>query len=320
MVGDKDQLASVEAGSVLGDICDRDVIHGFSRNFAGQIEKITTEKISQFLPITDKASALQDCIVTLQKSYRFCADGGIGGVSRAVNRGEPEESLRLLRDPQEASIAWREIRTRAEWIRDLEERISDGYGRYLDLDDPYLALEEFNRFRVLCALNIGPFGVRALNRLIEEALRQRNLIPTHPRPENPWYPGRPVLITRNDYNLGLFNGDIGIAMADPVSESGELYVFFPRDEGKVKRFSPQRLSAHETVFAMTIHKSQGSEFDEVILILPDRDSPVLTRELLYTGITRAKKKVSIWATDSVWRTAVRRRIERTSGLRDALWQ
>jgi exodeoxyribonuclease V alpha subunit len=320
VVGDKDQLASVESGSVLGDICDRDVIHGFSRNFAGQIEKITAEKISRSVPLTDHALTLQDCIVTLQRNYRFSADGGIGGLSREVNRGEPDGSMRLLRDPQETSVAWREIRTRADWLRDLGERIIDGYGRYLYIKDPYLALEEFSRFRILCALNIGPFGVREINRFAEEALRRRYLIPTNPSPANPWYPGRPVLITRNDYNLGLFNGDIGIAMADPVSDNGELYVFFPSDAGKVKRFWPHGLPEHETVFAMTVHKSQGSEFDEIILILPDRVFPVLTRELLYTAITRAKNKVTIWATESVWRAAVRQRIERTSGLRDALWQ
>jgi exodeoxyribonuclease V alpha subunit len=319
VVGDKDQLASVESGSVLGDICDRNVIHGFSKNFADQIEEITAEKISRSIALTENASALQDCIVILQKSYRFSADGCISELSREVNRGEPEVSLRLLRDPGEKAIGWREIGTRAEWVRELGERIIDGYGRYLKINDPALALEEFHRFKILCALKIGPFGVREINRFAEAELRRRHLIRTNPQPDNPWYNGRPVLITRNDYNLGLFNGDIGIAMADTESDTGELYVFFPSDAGKVKRFSPHRLPEHETVFAMTVHKSQGSEFDEVILILPDRDYPILTRELVYTGITRAKKKASIWGTESVWHAAVRRKIERTSGLRDALW-
>jgi exodeoxyribonuclease V alpha subunit len=320
LVGDKDQLASVESGSVLGDMCDRDIIHGFSRNFADRIEELTGEKISKSIPLTGAASAMQDCIVILQKNYRFSADSGIGGLSRDINRGEAEESMRLMQDFNEKSIGWQEIGAQTEWIRALGERIADSFRRYMRIKERALALEEFDRFKILCALKIGPFGVREINRFAEEVLRQRHLIPSNPQPDNPWYNGRPVMITRNDYHLGLFNGDIGIAMADTEFDNGELAVFFPADAGKVKKFSPYRLPEHETAFAMTVHKSQGSEFDEVILILPDRDYPVLTRELLYTGITRAKKKASVWGTESVWRAAVRRRIERTSGLRDALWR
>ena len=136
---------------------------------------------------------------------------------------------------------------------------------------------------------------------------------------SPWYRGRPVSITRNDYNLGLFNGDIGITLPDPGSSAGELYVYFGDDAGGVRRFPIHRLPEHETVYAMTVHKSQGSEFDHVVLILPDKDTPLLTRELIYTGLTRARHKVSIWGTESVLKAAISRRIERTSGLRDALW-
>ena len=134
-----------------------------------------------------------------------------------------------------------------------------------------------------------------------------------------WYPGRPVLITRNEYNLRLFNGDVGIVLKDPEVDH-DLRVFFPDADGTLRKIHPLRLPEHETVYAMTVHKSQGSEFDHVLFIMPDRDYPVLTRELIYTGITRARKRIEIWGNEDVFREAVSRRTERTSGLRDALWE
>jgi exodeoxyribonuclease V alpha subunit len=133
-----------------------------------------------------------------------------------------------------------------------------------------------------------------------------------------WYVGRPVLIKRNDYSLRLFNGDVGIFLPDVLSGSDHR-VFFPGPEGTFRSFLPQRLPEHETVFAMTVHKSQGSEFDEVLLILPNRDSPIMTRELVYTAITRARKRVTVLASEQVLRQAVLRSTERLSGLSDALW-
>jgi exodeoxyribonuclease V alpha subunit len=157
--------------------------------------------------------------------------------------------------------------------------------------------------------------VVAINLLVEQILREEKLI----KPDTKWYPGRPVLITRNDYNLRLFNGDMGIVLPDP-SANDDLRVFFLAIDGKLRKFHPFRLPEHETVYAMTVHKSQGSEFGKVLLLLPDRESPVLTRELIYTSITRAKEGVEIWGAEDIFRTAVSRCIERTSGLRDALWR
>jgi exodeoxyribonuclease V alpha subunit len=137
--------------------------------------------------------------------------------------------------------------------------------------------------------------------------------------ENPWYAGRPVLITRNNYQLGLFNGDIGIALPGADARETDLFVYFPDDSGGVRRFQTHQLPEHETVYAMTVHKSQGSEFDEVLFILPDKDFSILTRELIYTALTRARKKIRIWGNRSIIRNAIARKIERTSGLRDALW-
>jgi exodeoxyribonuclease V alpha subunit len=127
------------------------------------------------------------------------------------------------------------------------------------------------------------------------------------------------MITKNDYSLGLYNGDIGLTLTDPNGADGQLHVYFQDATGDIRRFPAHRLPEHETVYAMTVHKSQGSEFDHVILILPDKDYPLMTRELIYTGLTRARRKVSIWGTESVLRLAISRKIERSSGLREALW-
>jgi len=319
LVGDKDQLASVEAGSILGDICDRQVIHGFSKDFLKKIEELTGTKLRDSVQLSKAGSGLQDCVTILQKSYRFSARSGIGGLSRAVNHGDAETSLALLKNHSETSMTWYEVHSNGSLSRQFARIIIDGYRKYLTIKDPVLAMREFSRFKILCALKIGPFGVTTINNLAEQVLSREDLIRRDRAGTNPWYKGRPVLITRNDYNLGLFNGDIGITLPDPNTSGHELYVYFPGTSGDFKRFSPHRLSEHETVYAMTVHKSQGSEFDHIILILPDKDYPLLTRELIYTGLTRARQKVSIWGTESVFKTAIVRKIERTSGLRDALW-
>ncbi len=127
------------------------------------------------------------------------------------------------------------------------------------------------------------------------------------------------MITRNDYELGLYNGDIGITRSGRETDDAELFVYFPGTGDELKALNPHRLSEHETVYAMTVHKSQGSEFDHVVLVLPDKNSPVLTRELIYTAVTRARKRVSILGSEKVLRWAISRKIRRTSGLRDALW-
>jgi exodeoxyribonuclease V alpha subunit len=160
----------------------------------------------------------------------------------------------------------------------------------------------------------GLHGVAGINRLVEGILAEKGLIDLQGR----WYHGRPVMITANDYGLKLFNGDVGIVLADPDS-GGHPRVFFNAPDGGVRSLPPLRLPLHETVYAMTVHKSQGSEFDKVLLLLPESDSPVLSRELIYTGITRAKTRVDLWGNEAVFLNAVSRRIDRRSGLRDALW-
>jgi len=149
---------------------------------------------------------------------------------------------------------------------------------------------------------------------VERGLAEAGLIPAEGR----WYAGRPVMIARNDYGLQLFNGDVGVVLPSS-GEGGDLRACFPMPDGAMKSIHPMRLPEHETAFAVTVHKSQGSEFDRVLLILPDRPSPIVTRELLYTAMTRARRSVEIWAPEAVLREAIKRRTRRFSGLEEALW-
>jgi exodeoxyribonuclease V alpha subunit len=297
LVGDKDQLASVEAGYVLGDIC-------------GRASASATAPIGRH-------------IVELKTNYRFGAESAISRLSEAVNGGRADDAVALL---QSAAIAPElpigiapeilpgTLPKPAGLVARLEPRILAGYRAYLEANSPAEALQLLNGFRVLCALRRGPFGVENLNSRTEEILTNARLID----PSTPFYAGRPIVILRNDYQLKLFNGDIGIFLRD-IEAKGDLRAFFLGSDGFLRRVLPARLPAHETAFAMTVHKSQGSEFGRVLLILPDQDSPVVTRELVYTGLTRAKRQVELWYSEPQLRVAIARRTERTSGLRDALW-
>lgn len=318
LIGDKDQLASVEAGSVLGDICDWNNIHGFSVNFRKNVEKLLGQKIEVSSNEHKEGPGLHDCMVVLKKNYRFTDKSGIGELSRAVNHGDIDKALSLLRHDND-QIEWKDLSLSHDLSRTIAKRVIESYSDYLETDNPYRALELFSRFKILCAVKIGPFGVNAVNSLVEQVLMREGLIESVRPTSKPWYRGRPVLVTSNDYDLELFNGDIGITMPVTGSSSKDMYVYFPGNSGELRRFLPHRLPKHETVYAMTVHKSQGSEFENILFILPDRDYPVLTRELFYTGITRAIQKVSIWGSEDIIKSTLSRKIKRTSGLRDALW-
>jgi exodeoxyribonuclease V alpha subunit len=313
LLGDKDQLASVEAGAVLGDICDSGNNHGFSKQFLTDLKGVAGCVIDS-LPNENSESGIRDCIVELHKSYRFGSDSGIASASRAVNAGDGDMFLEVLKEDRYADITWKDLPRPDALPGSIKATVINGFKHYLNTNDPWEAFDLFEHFRILCALREGPYGVSALNLLAEQILKSAGFI----EPEKTWYPYRPLLITRNDYSLRLFNGDVGIILPDPESNN-DLRAFFPAADGILRKLHPLRLPAHETVYAMTVHKSQGSEFDSVLMLLPDKDYPVLTRELIYTGVTRAREHIEIWGKEDVFRTAVSRRTERTSGLRDALW-
>jgi exodeoxyribonuclease V alpha subunit len=309
LLGDQDQLASVEAGAVLGDLCDRGATHFHSNAFSRRFHEVTGQAIPG-----GTGPAVQDFLVRLEKNYRFGRTSGIGVVSSAVNRGDGDGALEGLKNGPQDDTLWVRLPDPQILPAALNKEVLSGYRAYLEAHDPLQAFSELERFRILCAIRKGPFGVLSLNRIVEQILRAEHLI----RPESLWYRGRPILILRNDYALGLFNGDMGLILPDRDS-GGDLRAFFRKQDGSIRKIHPARLPEHETVFAMTVHKSQGSEFEKVILLLPDQLSPVLTRELIYTGLTRARKKVAVWGREDVFVEGVSRCIARSSGLRDALW-
>ena len=311
LLGDKDQLSSVEAGAVLGDICDTGQSHPFSRTFCAEIRRATGYEIKG----AKAAHAMSDSIVQLTRSYRFGDESGIASASRAVNEGNADAALKIFLDATRGDLRWSPLPSPKTLPRALKDRGLEEFHFLFQAGDPQEAFEQLDRFRILCALRQGPFGVNAVNLLVEHLLRGQKLI----RGEGRWYRGRPVLITQNDYSLHLYNGDIGIALPDPGA-GGELRVFFQAPDGALRALHPVRLPEHETVYAITVHKSQGSEFDRLLLILPDQDFPVLSRELVYTGITRAREGVEVWGHENVFRAAIGRRTTRVSGLRDALWE
>jgi exodeoxyribonuclease V alpha subunit len=319
LIGDRDQLASVEAGFVMSDICDRDNVHLFSDCFCRLFEELTHCKMEISSNRLKDAPGLYDCMVVLKKSYRFTDKSGIGELSKAVNNGKIDDAFSILQN-NAGQIDWEKISNSNGLSIALPKEVINGYSDYLNCQDPLRALELFNRFRILCAVKFGVLGVIEVNRLAEEILNNNDLIELDNISTYPWYRGRPVLITRNNYGLELFNGDIGITMPEPESGSKDLYVYFSDISGKLRRFLPHRLPEHETAYAMTVHKSQGSEFENVLLVLPNQDYPVLTRELIYTGITRAKNHISIWGREEIIKATILRKISRNSGLKDALWE
>ncbi len=309
LVGDRNQLASVEPGHVLGDICDT----GSGRGYSEKTCALVREAVGYELPAA-QAKGVTDCIVELKDTYRFGDDSGIRKLGEAVRAGDTALCLDMVRQSDFPDVFVRDVRGEGSLSSLLSPSVIEGYYPYLQPSGLEERFTRFGQFRVLCGLREGPFGVVTVNRLIERVLSDKGLI----RPDREFYPGRPVLITANDYGLRLFNGDIGIILRD--DEEGDLKCFFQGPGGQVRRISCLRLPEHETAYAMTVHKSQGSEFDKVVLLLPQKDSPVLTRELVYTGITRARERLDLWASPEIFSAAVQRRTERTSGLYDLLME
>ncbi|MGX9743249.1 exodeoxyribonuclease V subunit alpha [Pseudocitrobacter corydidari] len=306
-LGDRDQLASVEAGAVLGDICAW-VNSGYTSERALQLSRLTGTTVPEGEGET--AGALRDSLCLLRTSYRFGSDSGIGQLARAVNQGD-RAGVRDVFARGFADIELKSLRTSDEYETMLDDARA-GYGRYLQClrqqADPAEILEAFGEYQLLCALREGPWGVSGLNQQLELSLVRHRMIA--PQRHSRWYEGRPVMIARNDSALGLFNGDIGVAL-----DRGQgLRVWFPMPDGTIKSVQPSRLPEHDTAWAMTVHKSQGSEFDHAALVLPTQPVPVVTRELVYTAITRAKSRLSMYADTALLGQAIVARTERRSGL------
>lgn len=281
MLGDPDQLAAVEAGGVLADLCR-----------AASVPE----------------SPLAHCLDRLTESHRYGANSGIAQLANRVHAQDADEALHVLRarftdltfvdkKPETADFPlWHDARKAyAGLCRD-------------DRDERLGALDHY---RVLAAHRRGPSGVLHLNIALARAVHGARVASEH-------YAGRPLLVTQNDYASKLFNGDVGVE--HPSRRGGPLCAYFRDETGAARELSLARLPAHESVYAMTVHKSQGSEFDEVAIVLPEHESPLTTRELLFTAITRARQAVRIYASEPVLRAAIGRRVERYSGLIDLLNQ
>jgi exodeoxyribonuclease V alpha subunit len=305
LLGDRHQLASVEAGSVLADICGSQQHPGYATPLALRVAELSGTELPRSARETFTAA---DSVIELTKSYRFSSTSKIARFARAVNHGDASLALDLLDTSTDAG----DLRLVSDTDTDgllqrLERHVVSRLRSTSEPCAPAEALARLDRFRVLCAHRNGPLGVEAVNQRLGAALERAGVIQRSAR----WYAGRPVLVTANDHQLKLYNGDVGLVLK---AEDGSLRVFFAAGAGQVRSLSPSQLPAHETVYAMSIHKSQGSEFTEVAIVLPRADSPLLTRELLYTAVTRARERAVLYGDRVSVRTGAESPVARASGL------
>jgi exodeoxyribonuclease V alpha subunit len=322
LVGDPQQLRSVEAGAVLGDIVGP-ALRGpwLGPEARTALAEVTGEDLGALAAPagTDAGTALGDGIVVLQRVHRFDETSGIADLAAAIQAGDADEVVRVLQDGALADVTWvhrADDATDDETVRlaGVREAVTDVGRRILEAassGDAGTALEAVEETRVLCAHRRGPFGVTTWVPRIEDWLG----VPQHTRGRGvAWQVGTPVLVTHNDHQLRIYNGDVGVVVA---TDDGPR-VAFPRADGP-RLVPPGRLDALESVYAMTIHKSQGSQFGHAVVVLPTQDSRILTRELLYTGVTRARRHVTVVGSEAAVRAAVERVVQRASGLRARLW-
>lgn len=304
LLGDKDQLASVEAGSLLGDICRLpSVVNNFDQSRIDLISFFA----EGFQAYAGSNSSLAGHVVELKRSRRFSSLAGIGLFSKAVliNDKAVIESILTSRGNEQVILD-------CDYSEETFDSFIKGFESYIAETDPYNALKKFNEIRVLCAVHSGEQGVERVNRRVENLLRTKGLITNNG--EN--YVNRPVMVTSNYYDLGLFNGDVGIMRPDP---EGVLKVWFEDGKGGVRDLIPAYIPYLSTVFAMTIHKSQGSEYNQVLIMFPKvTDERILTREILYTAVTRAKEQAFIQVKPEQLLVMVATGVHRASGIKDRI--
>lgn len=303
LLGDPDQLASVEAGNVFADLC-AGADGGWSPDLREHLRHLT----GHTLPAGSAIHPMADSVVRLRHSYRFQPASGIGAIAKAVAAGTQDRSTHIL-DPFLADLPIHEP-TAPDGTAWLRQRIEDFYRPVLAAGSPQAALRALERVRLLTPLREGAEGVDGLNALAETIMRSKGLI----APGQRWYRGLPVMVRQNDYALGLFNGDTGVLWPD---SEGRLHAWFA-DEGGVRAVPLSRLPLWQAAYAVTVHKAQGSEFEEVVLVLPREDLPIVSRELLYTAITRARQTIGLFASREVLFRGLRRHTVRYSGLGDML--
>jgi exodeoxyribonuclease V alpha subunit len=307
LLGDRDQLASVEAGDVLAALCDA---AGDGRTFAPEFARAASTLIGAPVPERNEAepsSVLTGHRIELVRSYRQDAALDIAPLAAAVRDGDADAVLAGLRAQRHAGVHWHVDGERMlpAW---LHRHALPVFRTIADAADPAEALRCARRLRILTALRQGPAGNESVNALIATALQASGL---HAGTNDAFFHGRLLIVTENSYRQGLFNGDTGVVFRAP-GEDGAVVWFETRDG--LRAWTPSQLPAHASAWALTVHKAQGSEFDRVLLALPDTDARVLGRELLYTGITRCRSALELWAREDVLRIAIERRGQRDSGL------
>ena len=324
LLGDKDQLASVDTGSVMSDLCQGLVLGQtpqYSKARCEQLNKVCFNGTAKLGVQTQSEFKLADCIAFLQHSYRFDAKSGIGQLALAVNTND--RGILNYVEQHSTQGHFSDVILDYDFVSTPIEKLINSaashYGDYLTLIAQGASVakvhEAFARYQLLAAVREGDYGVNSLNQRIERVLQQQGLISVNPNQRH--YTGMPIMISQNDYQLKLFNGDIGILMPD---DSGQLKALFIDEQGNERAFSPARLPAHDKVYVMTIHKSQGSEFSYTAMVLPPlkQASVGINRQLVYTGITRAKQTFELVADKKVLQLAMGKSVSRASGLYERL--
>jgi len=315
LLGDADQLPSVAVGSVLADFAPRPHL-GYSalnHQYLAQVTGYQTLTKDSSVLAADEQYSAGDCVTFLMKSRRFDGEGGIGKIANYVIKGQYQESWQLLQ-PSEPLSHDKQLTllsgTIETWLTPLVEQYYLGLCQCEKVEEAFALLA---KFRILSSTRKGPQGVESLNALVIDILRNKGVIPFNRfESSNTLYASQPIMISENDYRLGVYNGDIGLLWRN---SQGHLMAVFENTQGGYDWIMPSRLPKFETVYAMTIHKTQGSEFEHVVMVLPEqKDNRLLSRELLYTGITRAKLQLSIASSQSVWQSGVSQQVKRHSGL------
>ncbi|MCO5249239.1 MAG: exodeoxyribonuclease V subunit alpha [Chitinophagales bacterium] len=306
LLGDRNQLSSVETGSLFGDLCTVNrPLNLFSQNRAGFINRLIP-KGQIFLQeenISTADNLLFEHIIELKDSFRFTSDGGIGKLSMAIIENDIQKVEEFYKSSDDQVVLVEAFSTEK-----LKE-IALAYREYIKEENIFKALQKFKKLRILCAIREGAEGVHEWNKKVQDILKDNGLL----KIDSEYYEHRPVIVNKNNYELGLFNGDIGLIRF----ENGVKRAWFESDDDGIKSVSASSLDSVDTVFAMTIHKSQGSEFDKVLVVLPQKkELPILTRELLYTAVTRAKEKVTVIGKNEVVKVCCEKRVKRGSGIAD----
>lgn len=336
LLGDRDQLASVEAGAVLADICGEGGALRLSAPFARELEDLLGRDVPHD-GAADLAPGICDCMVQLDHFYRFGAESGIGTTARTVigmldgnlpsgprpvEERRADRVLALLGGKTEPAFPDVDcaLPTADGLGEAMRAAIVTHYGHIVaeaQAGRPAQALQRLGELCVLCAHRSGPLGVAGVNAQVESWLADAGHIPARAQ-RQAWYAGQPLLVTENDYAIDLMNGEVGVVARDPDADL-RLRAFFADGRGDIRAIPLARLPQHVTNFAMTIHKSQGSQYRHAIVVLPARASPIVTRELLYTGLTRASHRATVIGPAEVIRVAVATRVQRASGLGEKLW-